>query len=87
MECRSDRSHEISYGDCGEHYDNKRKKPKYSTPPPETVNLTKNNYIKVIYRIIKYPPIAKIIPVVPETALYEDVAFNASAKTGSFDRW
>ena len=79
LECRSDRLHEISYGDCGEYYDNERKKPKYITPPPETVNITKCDYVEGVYGKKKYPPIAKIIPVKPETALYEDVAFNAGA--------
>ncbi|PXF59473.1 MAG: hypothetical protein C4B59_11310 [Candidatus Methanogaster sp.] len=44
LECRSDRLHEIFYGDCEEYYDNERKKPKYITPPSETVNITKSNY-------------------------------------------
>jgi len=79
LECRSDRLHEIFYGACDEYYDNERKKPKYITPPSETVNITKCNYVKGVYGLKKYPPIAKIIPVEPETALYEDVAFNARA--------
>ena len=79
LECRSDRLHEIFYGDCDEYYDNERKKPKYITPPSETVNITKSNSVEGIYGKKKYPPIAKIIPVEPETALYEDVAFNAGA--------
>jgi hypothetical protein len=79
LECRSDRLHKIFYGDCEEYYDNERKKPKYITPPSETVNITKSNYVEGIYGKKKYPPIAKIIPVEPETALYEDVVVNAGA--------
>jgi len=79
LECRSDILHEISYGDCEQYYDNERKKPKYITPPSETVNITKSNYVEGIYGMKKYPPIAKIIPVEPEIALYEDVTFNAGA--------
>jgi|LGVF01.1.fsa_nt_gb PKD repeat protein len=80
LECRSDILHEISYGDCEEYHDNERKKPKYITPSSTTVNITKGNCFAVgVYGIIKYPPIANIIPVKPEAALYEDVAFNAGA--------
>ena len=79
LECRSDRLHKIFYGDCEEYYDNERKKAKYITPPSETVNVTKCNYVEGIYGKKKYPPIAKIIPVEPETALYEDVVVNAGA--------
>ena len=79
LECRSDILHEIFYGTCEEYYDNERKKPKYITPTSETVNITKSNYVEGIYGMNKYPPIAKIIPVEPETALYEDLVVNAGA--------
>jgi len=79
LECRSDMLHEIFYGDCDEYYDDERKKPKYTTPPSETVNVTKCDYVEGVYGKKKYPPIANIIPVKPEAALYEDVAFNAGA--------
>ena len=79
LECRSDILHEIFYGTCEEYYDNERKKPKYITPTSETVNITKSNCVEGIYGKIKYPPIAKIIPVEPETALYEDLVVNAGA--------
>jgi len=79
LECRSDILHEIFYGTCEEYYDNERKKPKYITPLSEIVNITKSNYVEGIYGTKKYPPIAKIIPVEPETALYEDLVVNAGA--------
>ncbi|MBA1341668.1 MAG: hypothetical protein C5S40_05950 [ANME-2 cluster archaeon] len=79
LECRSNMMHEISYGDCEQYYDNERKQPKYITPTSETINISKSNYVEGIYGMKKYPPIAKIIPVLPETALYEDVTFNAGA--------
>ena len=79
LECRLDRLHEISYGNCEEYYDSERKKPKYITPSSETINITERSNVKGIYKKKKYAPIAKIIPVEPETALYEDLVVNAGA--------